>query len=551
MRELKCLFAENLEVDRTRFRGEIERAWERLDTGVSISIDEVSSPEEVTAKLSQHGDQYHLLFVDILYGDKDDDPRGIQIIIDASAFSKLGIIALSNGTRDDEKEAIEAGAHAFIPKQLFGKAAARGILQKAMLQVLHDKGHDPVPTESLTLTYQKTPIALKAVIETIKPENVISLAYKLLKRRFSKVEAKFVTAGLSGAFVLRVDCYLEAEAGKTPEIRKLLLKMSRDREMLVREYSRRQDNYSGFGSLFVQFVDQTPADVESHGWYALGGEYKENAKTLLEWLLGNPPINEIDRTLRILFLDAGLKDVYSSYIWDSETSPNEHLSKILTTSRAARIELALDELGSLGQTFGRRCSFSLALIENFIFSGRVDALDGNRFALGTRLCKTHGDLHSRNILVDQNGLPKLIDPANIEQSHWAADIARLIVDLIVTGLDAGTESHKWNKIKEWYEVSQQVIRGEHVPTKDARNAGVTAALDWLRGNLFGIHSQSAIQPISEWEFKLSLAVEFLRASYRQQDLPSPKRVLGLIAACEALRRSSAAYTIAPSVSPKI
>jgi hypothetical protein len=102
MQELKCLFAENLELDRTRFRGEIERAWNALNTGVPIVIDEVDSPELARLHLDRHGNQYHIFFVDILYGKDDKDPQGIQLITDASKLGNLLIIALSNGSRDDE-----------------------------------------------------------------------------------------------------------------------------------------------------------------------------------------------------------------------------------------------------------------------------------------------------------------------------------------------------------------------------------------------------------------------------------------------------------------
>jgi hypothetical protein len=178
----------------------------------------------------------------------------------------------------------------------------------------------------------------------------------------------------------------------------------------------------------------------------------------------------------------------------------------------------------------------------FIKSKRVDELNEADVPCGTHFCRGHGDFHGRNILVDADCVGKLIDPANIEEAHWAADVARLAVDLIVSGWDVGDESHEWTNMTFWTALCQAFVEDRDYPNipVDSPNSRVYFALKWLRKNLPKIHEKN-FGRTGEAEFRLALAVEFLRAACRQQDLPSPKRVLGLVAACIALRASCAEF----------
>jgi hypothetical protein len=142
------------------------------------------------------------------------------------------------------------------------------------------------------------------------------------------------------------------------------------------------------------------------------------------------------------------------------------------------------------------------------------------------------------------GRPRLIDPASIDLLHWALDIARLSVDLLMSAWDAGDESQEWNSFATWQAVSRQFLEGTAHLVGGTPNSNVAVALNWLRNNLYKICSVDATD--CEWEFRLAIAIEFLRASYRYQDLPSPKRVLGLVAACDAIRLARNAWEEARS-----
>lgn len=152
----------------------------------------------------------------------------------------------------------------------------------------------------------------------------------------------------------------------------------------------------------------------------------------------------------------------------------------------------------------------------------------------------HGDLHSRNILVDRNGFFNLVDSGSICELPWPGDIARLSVDLISSCLDAGADSHEWGRLYDWLGFLRLFIEGSEYKGGEGQvNLGVHSCLEWIRRNLPRMHPE-VFSTQSEYEFRLAVAVELLRSSYRSRDLPSPKRVWGVLGFCVALQ-SAIAY----------
>jgi hypothetical protein len=94
---------------------------------------------------------------------------------------------------------------------------------------------------------------------------------------------------------------------------------------------------------------------------------------------------------------------------------------------------------------------------------------------------------------------------------------------------------------EWLRICFGLIQGFSVEYEvcDGQNQSTMAALLWLRREYVKCVPENVGETM-EAEFQLALAVEFMRSSYRQ-DIPAPKRVLGLIAACEALRKSEESF----------
>lgn len=543
MKEVRCLFWDDEdEQDRKRYEGWLRRAWDRLGTGVPIEVRSFQSPEEVSREISSNIDKYDLFVADIYYGPEEDDPRGLHLISEARANGSLAIVALTRG--EDEKDARNAGADEFVSKLVISRRDYDlSNLGSVLLTALRKRGYEPLPTEKIKLIVDSDDLPLGAVMETLGRENLVSLVLKILRPRMCSVmSVGFIRPGLSGAIVLRIECELEVEQGKAPEGRSLLIKASRDRSQLDAEVMRRRDVETFPSGLFVPFL--LGDVVDSGGWHAIGANFQAAAKTLVDWLGVRQSKAEIELAMRTLFLEGGLGDIYKRSILDPDTRPNVAIWSLLAIQRRARILLAVKELGPLAEKYGLGF-YEERLIINFISDARrIGDLNEEEVSRGVRYCRCHGDLHGRNILILEGRVSSmLVDPANIRQLHWASDVARLCVDLIVSVMDKGMSSFEWeqDRIRHWLLLCDHFIQGELTSLREDEADGVRVALQWVRLNLEKIFGKEILQGLFEAEFRLTLAVEFLRAAYREQDLPGPKRTLGLVAGCLALRAAEKAF----------
>ena len=129
--------------------------------------------------------------------------------------------------------------------------------------------------------------------------------------------------------------------------------------------------------------------------------------------------------------------------------------------------------------------------------------------------------------------PRLIDPAEAGDHHWAADTARLCVDMMCSAWDAGIASHKWDRVVHWRALAKAFALFQELPAADTdANTRVRSALGWFHSEHQRIFCGKMPKAAPGWEFQLALAVEFMRASYRQ-DLSTPKNVLGMVAGYDA------------------
>jgi hypothetical protein len=459
----------------------------------------------------------------------------------------------------------EWGADAFIPKQRYVSSKtteAADILLPIIRGAIHERLVKNLPTSGL-LKYSDANLALTAIVENIGEKCLTALTLQLLDLEDAvPIGISYVTAGLSGAEVLFAECGTS----------QLLLKVSRDLGALVRELEGRHKTRNFPGALWGRFQDSKAVPVECEGWYAIGSDFEGEAESLLDWLRTPRSWADAHRLLDELLLDDkdGLTRVYTAKIpqrnqtpssSDQDVSPpkdqqapNVVLWEELGLGRRARIALAVSDLDDLAQDCGHLMDYNRKIIEEYLLTGRIDDLDQKLiqpiYTGGTRTCLSHGDLHSRNILVTRRSRARLIDPANIDHLHWASDIARLCVDLLVSGIDHGKESHKWDQMPNWCEFIKTFLGSRDFVESgpDETDSSLKTALSWIRYNIYAIHRLEADEDRLEGEVLLAFAIEFLRASYRKQELPTPKRVLGLLAACHALRLSSAAFRTAYKIS---
>ncbi|WIV55656.1 phosphotransferase [Amycolatopsis nalaikhensis] len=183
----------------------------------------------------------------------------------------------------------------------------------------------------------------------------------------------------------------------------------------------------------------------------------------------------------------------------------------------------------------------LADVGAFVTEGRLPGVQERNLPQRSRVCIAHGDLHGGNVLVypGRHPSPALIDFSEFGKAHWAVDPARLAVDLLMYGIDAGTESVFFEGFPVWRELAVAVgtlSTDLRAVSADPSTTACLRGLGWLTAQLRQICPKlrgDADFRRNRWEWHLALGSQVLRMSYNR-DMPPPKRVAGLVAAHDQL-----------------
>jgi hypothetical protein len=139
----------------------------------------------------------------------------------------------------------------------------------------------------------------------------------------------------------------------------------------------------------------------------------------------------------------------------------------------------------------------------------------------------------------------MIDPADIGYAHPLTDWARLVVDVLLTGMTGSVASYEWDSQYEWQAALVSFVDGGSVAGHSSVRPGFGAAADVLAAQVGTLFEElRGAPPPADWERQLALAIELLRASGRIALLPMPVRVAAVRGAIEALKR---AESMMPSV----
>jgi hypothetical protein len=270
--------------------------------------------------------------------------------------------------------------------------------------------------------------------------------------------------------------------------------------------------------------------------------FAPEVSTLRQWAADPTVAATVPQVMDRLFLRGGLSTGYR----DSMTSPDgerpiRYLA--LPAFRRVLVRAAVEQLSpALSHPAGAAIEGPEAVIrvvEGFARDSRMGDVPASDTPYNLLLCIGHGDLHGGNILVSaDHAMPVLVDLAEFGFHHWAGDVARLAVDLLLHGLDAGVESFFWRGFASWREVGR--LLGELDPSighARAENATVVAALRWLAD-----HKYEVLPPLEDarrrWEWHIALAEQLLRRTYAR-DLPPAKRTLSLVAAHDQILAAAA------------
>ena len=396
------------------------------------------------------------------------------------------------------------------------------------------------PRIKLNLDPGESFYALRAITETVGNEALGHFAERFLGEGCLACTVHYLRPRYSDAEVIRLET----------DSKSLLLKVSRSREALQKEIDRYHSIHESLHWAFIQFKEDEVVSSLDGEWNATATADLKGIVTLAE-LIEEADSQEKLETLQRLLHRTFVERLRAAYREPCvvEPDPNDLAEVIFPTrARNAKIYLALEELKELATRFAgspresnESDSFDPQILVNFLRDPKSLELDVQETVdRKPWYCWSHGDLHGRNILIrpdDQRFW--LMDPADSGELHWSADLARLMVDLVVTSWDKGYISHTWDNFPTWRKLARGLVAWK--PTiyaageqTQAPNLGVAKTLDWFVENLLAIHGGDRVEnPLPGMPFRLALAVEFMRAAYRK-NLPTPKRVLGLVAAHDAL-----------------
>lgn len=528
--ETKALVVDDELAERSSITLTLEDAFHDVYEGCSVEVEAVDF-EDATKLIRQDPNAFDLVVVDIIEKreGKPDSTPGIGLIDKLGKKSDAVIIAISEKS---EELAKAKGAHAAVLKQQLRDGA--GHMEEQLQRAFEMAGRTPRLAHPVKLIWDEESFALAATVELIGEERLGWLMSRLCQHKPTEIDVGFVRAGLSGAHVVHCFCHVADELDQ-----EFLLKISRDGDASRQELTawREISTSTLFPPLAADRVEQID------GWNAIAIVY-QNGMTLTEWLSAEKPPSD-DRVvseLKHLLLDGGLSTQYKrSHKPREKERPSEvMLKETLNLGRAARVLTAKDQVLELVDLFvpGADSAAVGEVVERFIRNGNLPNRGKETLPPGSVVVRVHGDLHGRNIVVGKEQQSVLIDPSEKVDAHPAMDWARLLVDVVLMGFASSPESHGWERMQQWRDLVAGLVRGTEAPDGDLLPHAAALAANWLRANTAVIFEKLGEQAPDEWELRLALAVELLRAVPRAEVLPMPVRVLALVAAVDALEAAA-------------
>lgn len=535
----------------------IESMRLRLGREIGWEIDWTSaaSVDDGLRLMASAAAPFDLVIADLMFPREDfpdeDEPRGLELIRDASQRSRhTFILAISTGSShllDLMDQARQSGAHHVVRRNEFSTAsvlhsplAIAGEVREHLL----DNG--TVPTSEVVADPRDP--GIQGLLNRVGKATVARLYAKVLSEgghHAERIELRFLPPGASGAAICTVTAQVDG-VGRMSHI----LKLSQAQLKLEQEAERGHRASEILPQSLL--VHHHPSHVVGpvNGWYALSGPLVERAAPLRDWLLSSrPEPATVTNVLETLFVD-GLGRVYA----EGRFQPTASLGCFTFTPY--RQQCILQVLGELEEALERRDGGGLGTeVEQVSSTLRAFVAEGvlpggfraHELVAEVYACYQHGDLHADNVLVATgvHQWPLLIDTSHSGWAHWATDPARLAVDLLMRGVDAGTESMLFTGFPVWRTLASRFGAGEPglaTVTAAPGNPSVLAALSWLATNLHRVTPvmlPSAREGGHRWEWHLLLARSLLRSTYHP-DIPHAKRALAFAAAYDQLVAAAAA-----------
>lgn len=516
------------------------------DSELKIDYVEYEDYEEVIESIKDNNFNFDYLILDIFVKKGEKSFKVDDLILDVikAKNSSLKVIIFSKGDseRGAEKRSYSKKTYPFLMKDY--------ILSKSDVDLLIDTIINDYLSNNISRNFEywdEYDIFLRAEINSVGEKNLSRIVRNIRKEKKisadTPIKIERMSSGFSGASIFK----LHIEGSEV-----YILKVSKDKEKLDKEIRNAESHYMGIPSRFR--INISSEDYGFNGIAAYLIEYARNGKTLFDFLKAKKDKEKEVKIVKFfedLFLSTNsMKNFYSKEINNNKMKAKS-FEFIINPPRDivndnykyniilyCKVNEALKELMPLlsekkdeGEnekeaTVIKNCI--LSYIKNSEYENiRIDAIKQRNDLI---LC--HGDFHSKNIMIDDDGRPVIIDTGGMKEDYWCMDICRLMTNLFIWGLDLGKRDYyNINNIQNQVEIAKKIIDLEHIEFDgNSDNNGFIVALNWLIDNIQNIYQGR----FCKWEFQLGLLKEFLKISYRNNSIPANKRAIAILSAKECL-----------------
>lgn len=293
-----------------------------------------------------------------------------------------------------------------------------------------------------------------------------------------------------------------------------VLKISKEVSLLKYELEKAKNYYPLFPSKFFNYIVPKDFYTDTRDTMAIVIKLIPHTKTLFDYILQSASKQNIEEILNEVYNNFGLKEHYKTQ--KKDTLPWTDIFKKFKNGRFITISEVHKELKPL------LIDFNLIEVQILIEKDDYKQLNAIKISHHGTVTLNHLDLHSKNILVQGENTPFLIDTGIMDYDYWCFDICRLLVDLLINGIDIDTKDfYDINTISKNIEFGRSLIKLSPIEY-DSKNDRIIDAINWLTTNVSIIYEDY----FTPWEIQLGLMKEFLQMSYRTS-IPHSKRALAL------------------------
>lgn len=472
----------------------------------------IEEPKEISFKDILENNILETLQLDLLILDLYDEETDRWLGIESLELIKASGLNVSTIIFSGDKEGAEKN-HNFFKEYDFviGEIDKNKDKIEGLTEIIEEELLNKLPKQYLI---NENDLVLKLQISSIG-ENNLNQILKIIKDKYGleeKIEIKRMVSGYSGAVLFK---FINKNTA-------YILKASKEIIKLNQELENSKEYYHKFPSSFFNYIDSKEIKTNNGEVLAIVIKLIDNGKTLFDFIKEN---NEVKIFNKIFTDDYRLKSHYRDNRGGEETWHS--IFNKFSNEKYSIIDNIASELNSLLRM--ETNEFNISNIKSLIKNKSFENLDENKLNDKNYKVLNHGDLHSKNILI-QGDSPFLIDTGGIEYNYWCSDICRLIVDLFIKGLDFDSkEYYDINSIADNVEKGKLLIQRNPIAIVD-KNANFINSINWLSKNVQSIYDDL----FSEYQYQLGLMKEFLQVSYRVDTIPPNKRAIALLLAYQCM-----------------